>query len=115
MIDDHREDALGTEEFADEAACFVGVVFGEVRVAAEFLEDVAEGGVADGIGDEVYVFAVAAKAAVHEFECALMDADGGDGGICACALRDGVADDVLVFENDLFFDALEARKSAVGF
>ena len=115
LIDDHREDSFGAEKFADEAACFVGMVFGKVRVAAEFLENVSESSVADGIRNQVYMFAVAAKAAVHEFECALVDADACDGGILLGAISDGVKNDVLVFVDDSFFYVLETRESAVGF
>ena len=115
LIDDHREDSLGAEKFADESARFVGMVFGEVRVAAEFLENVAESRVADGVGDEVYVFAVTAKATVHQFKCSLMDADASDGGVCFGTFSDGIANDVLVFVHDSFFNALEAGESAVRF
>ena len=64
LINDHREDSLGAEKLADKATGFVGMVFGEVFVAAEFLEYFAECRVTDGISNEVDVFVVAAKAAV---------------------------------------------------
>ena len=91
------------------------MIFCQVRVAAEVFEDFAECHVADGVGDEVDVFAVAAEGAVHEFECALVDADACDRDVLFGAICDGFTDDILVFVNDSFFDAFEMCKSAVGF
>ena len=113
MVIDHREDTLGAEEFADEPASFFGVVFCEVRVAAEFRKYVAEGNVSDGIGDEVHVLAVAAKHAVHELEGTLVDADARDGNAFFRAFGNGAFDDVLVLEHDAAFHALEAGEAAV--
>ena len=96
LVNDHGENAFGAEEFTDKAACFVGMIFGKVRVAAEVFEDFAECHVADGVGDEVDVFAVTAECAVQKFECALVDADAGDGGILFGAICDGVANNMLV-------------------
>ena len=113
LVEYHREDALGAEELADEFARLFGVVFGEVRVAAQFLEHIAEGGVADGIGDELHVFAVAAEGAVHQFERPLVDADAGDGHALLGAIGDGVADEFLVLVDDAVGGALDAGEAAV--
>ena len=91
------------------------MIFGQVRIAAEVFEDFAECDVADGICNEVYVFAVAAKSAVQKFECTLVDADACDGGVSFCTICDGVADDMLVLVHDSLFNALETCESAVGF
>ena len=115
LIDDHGEDSFGAEKFADDATRFVGMVFGKVRIAAEFLENVTESRVADGVCNEVYVFAVAAKAAVHELESALVDADACDGGVCFGTFCNRIANDVLVFVHDSFFNALETGESAIRF
>ena len=77
------------------------MVFGEVRVAAECFEYISECGVAYGICNQVYVFAIAAKTAVQEFERSLMDTDGGNGGVLANAFSNCIADNVLVFINDV--------------
>ena len=91
------------------------MVFGKVRVTAEFLENVTECCVANGVCNQMDVFAVTAEAAVHQFECSLMDADACDGGVCFGTFGDGVANDVLVFVHDSFFNALEVGESAVRF
>ncbi len=91
------------------------MVFGEVLVAAEILEDFAEGDVADGVGDEVDVFAVTAECAVQKFEGTLMNANAGNGGVLIGAICDGVADDVFVFVLDSFFNVFETGESAVRF
>lgn len=91
------------------------MIFGQVRIAAEVFEDFAECHVADGVGDEVYVFAVAAKSAVQKFECALVDADACDGGVLFSTICDGVLDDVFVFVDDSFFNAFETCEPTVGF
>ena len=115
LVDDHCENSFSAEKFADQAACFIGMIFGKVRVAAEVFEDFAECDVADGICNEVYVFAVAAKSAVHELECTLMDADSCDRSILLGAICDGIANNMLVLVNDSLFNAFETRESAVGF
>ena len=68
LVVHHREDAFCLEQVADESPGLFGVVFGEVRVAAEVFEALAEGLVADGIGNQVDMLAVAAECAVQEFE-----------------------------------------------
>lgn len=83
------------------------MVFGEVRIAAEFLEYVAKCGVANGIRDEVYMFAVAAKAAVQQFKRTLVDADGCDGLACGGAFCNCIADDFFVFVDYAICGALE--------
>ena len=89
------------------------MVFGEARVAAQFPQDFAEGRIADGIGNELHVLAVAAEDAVHQFEGALVDADACDGHPDFGAFGDGAFDDFLVLEHDAAFDALEVGETAV--
>ena len=91
------------------------MIFCQVRVAAEVFEDFAECHVADGVGDEVDVFAVTAECAVQKLEGTLVNADACDGGVLFCAFSDGVLDDVFVFVHDSFFNAFETGESAVGF
>ena len=115
LVDNHRENAFSAEKFADKASCFIRMIFSQVWIAAEVLEDLAKGDVADGICNEVDVFAVAAECAVHKLECSLVDADSCDGGVLFGAIGDGVVDDVFVFVHNPFFDAFETGESAVGF
>ena len=77
-------------------------------VAAEFPEYFAKCLVTNGIGNQVYVLAVAAKAAVQKLERALMNADGGDR-----AMLYRLADDFFVLVDDSIFDAFKAGESAV--
>ena len=115
LVNDHCEYAFCAEKFADKVTCFVGMIFCQVRITAEFFEDFAKCYVADGICNEVDVFAVAAKSAVHELECTLVDADSCDRSILLGAISDGIANNMLVLVNDSFFDAFETCESAVGF
>ena len=80
-----------------------------MRIAAEFLEHFAKSFVTNGIGNQMYMLAVAAKATVQELECSLMNADGSDR-----AMLYRLADDFFVFVDDSAFDAFEAGESAVG-
>ena len=115
LVDAHCENAFCAEKFTDQASCFIGMIFSQVWIAAEIFENFAECDVADGVGDEVDVFAVAAKCAVQKLEGALVNADACDGGILLGAICDGIANDVFVFVNDSFFNAFETGESAVGF
>ena len=64
--------------------------------------------IADGVCNQVNILAIAAEAAVQEFERPLVDADGGDGTLPEC-----ISDDVLVFEDDSLLDTFEAGESTV--
>ena len=108
LVKNHGENSLCLEQVANQLARFFGVVFGQVRVAAEFPEYFAEGLIANGIGNQVHVFTVAAKTAVQKLERALMNADGGDR-----AMLYRLADDFFVFVDDSAFDAFKAGESAV--
>ena len=113
LVENHREDSLGMEQVTDKFSCFFGVVFGEMRIAAEILENFAEGFVANGIGNQVHVLAVAAKSVVQQFKCSLMDADACDGLSVLGAFRYGFADDFFVFVDDSAFDTFEACEPPV--
>ena len=113
LVVDHREDAFCLEQVADEPPGLFGVVFGEVRVAAEVFEALAEGLVADGIGNQVDMLAVTAECAVQELEGTLVDADSCDGFPGLGAFGDGVLDDFFVLVDDAAGDAFEAGEAAV--
>ena len=115
LVNDHRENSFSTEKFTNQASCFIGMIFGQMWIAAEVFENFAKCDVADGICNEMDVFVVAAKSAVHELECTLVDTDAGDGGVLFGAICYGVVDDMLVFVHDSFFNAFETGESAVGF
>ena len=64
LVENHREDSFGVEQVTEKFSCFFGVVFGEVRIAAETLKNFAEGFVAYGVGNQVDMLAVAAEGSV---------------------------------------------------
>ena len=113
LVEYHRENSFGVEQVTEKFSCFFGVVFGEVRGAAEILEDFAEGFVTNGIGYQVHVFAVAAKSPMQQLKCALMDADSCDGLTVLGAFRDCITDDFFVLVDDPAFDTFEAGESTV--
>lgn len=113
LVEYHRENSFGVEQVMEKFSCFIGVVFGEVRVAAEILEDFAEGFVANGIGNQMYVFAVAAKSPMQQLECALMDADASNGLAVLGAFHDCITDDFFVLVDDSAFDSFETGESTV--